>query len=468
MGTLQSSLLEKPAEVPTVPMWQQVVTLAWPVLIQQAIHYLVMLFDSWLAGNYRPLHGDHTATQAAQTTAFYLSWFISSFTVLVSVGSTALVARFIGAGDRREAKHVANQSLLLGGVWGIAGSIIGLLILPSLMHWLNLEGEAGAHAQDYLRPVFALLVFQVIETAGLACLNGVGDTRMSMWVLGTVGLVNVPLAWICSQGVPGVLPGLGFPGIALGTALSHCIGGLIVMEALRRGRGGLGLEWRLLHPDYPLLWRILRISIPASIDSVLATTGQLIFLSIVNGLGDDAVRAAHGMALRWEAISYMSGNAFGTAAMTLVGQYLGARRPDLAARGGWTAFGLASAVMSCTGVVFLIFAEPMFALFCPHPDQAPIIASGVPVLRLISLAMVPLACTIIFTASLRGAGDTRVPVAFSLVGFFVIRIPLAWYLTEVVHMGLMGAWLAMVTDLCLRGGIFLLRFASGRWKKIEV
>src|SRR5262245_15654678 len=133
MGHPQSTLLAEPVEVPVVPVWRQIVRLAWPVLVQQFILYQVILFDSWLAGNYRPATGDHTAAQAAQTTAFYLSWFISSFTVLVSVGSTALVARFIGAGDTRSANRVANQSVLLGVAWGLAGSVLALLLLPDLM-----------------------------------------------------------------------------------------------------------------------------------------------------------------------------------------------------------------------------------------------------------------------------------------------------------------------------------------------
>ena len=112
--------------------------------------------------------------------------------------------------------------------------------------------------------------------------------------------------------------------------------------------------------------------------------------------------------------------------------------------------------------------------------RRPVIEAGVPVLRLIAFAMPPLACTIIFTAALRGAGDTRVPVLFTLTGFFLIRIPLAYALTAERldlgplgewpggNLGLMGAWLAMFTDVFVRGAFFLYRFAGGRWQRIEV
>ena len=206
---------------------------------------------------------------------------------------------------------------------------------------------------------------------------------------------------------------------------------------------------------------------------------QLWFLSIVNRLGDTAA-AAHGIALRWEALGFLSGAAFGTAAMALVGQNLGAREPARAARCGWTAYAIGGAVMSGMGLLFLVFARPMFRVFCPDPHLSAIVDTGVPALRLIACAMPALASQIIFTAALRGAGDARVPVLFSWCGFLGVRIPLAYLLTGPhVDLGafgvapdadrrLLGAWIAMCTDLWVRGTFFALRFASGKWKAVEV
>ena len=139
-------------------------------------------------------------------------------------------------------------------------------------------------------------------------------------------------------------------------------------------------------------------------------------------------QAAHGIAIRWEALSFLTGQAFGTAAMALVGQNLGAGRPDQAVRSGWTALALGGMWMACMGAVFFVLAPEMFGLFCPKPEQAPIVAAGVPVLRLVALAQPALASTNIFTAALRGAGDTRVPVLITWFGFFGVRIPLAYLL----------------------------------------
>src|SRR5262245_11492080 len=125
-----------------VPTWRQVLVLGWPALVQQLLLFTVMLYDSWLAGRYPPEQGEQVAAQSAQTTARYLSWFLGSYAVLVTVGSTALVARFIGAGDRSSAIHVTNQSLLLASFLGTAGSIFGLVYVEKLMAALQLQGDA--------------------------------------------------------------------------------------------------------------------------------------------------------------------------------------------------------------------------------------------------------------------------------------------------------------------------------------
>jgi putative MATE family efflux protein len=485
--------------------------LAWPVLAQQFLHLFVKLSDRFLAGYFpqvpleqqveaagqqllavgspavtapgsglasvlaaqapaltaQHIMARQIAYQSAQTTAGYLAWVIISYTVLVSVGSTALVSRFVGAGDWQKAVHVTNQSIVLAVFLGAIGTVAGLAGLSQLMALLQLSGEAAVYAADYLRPLFGLLVFQIVEQAGIACLVGAGDTRTGLWVLGGVAIVNVPLAWLFFHGL-GPFGGLGFAGIALGTAVSHALGCVAVLLLLGRGQAGLRLHLAQLWPDGELMRRLLRISVPAGIDSLSVAASQLWFLGIVNQLGDVA-STAHGIALEWEGLAYLSGGAFGTAAMTLVGQNLGAARPDRAAHSGWVAFALASGVMCVMAVVFFLLAPVMFFVFCPRPEQAPVIAEGVPVLQLVAFAMPALASCIIFTYALRGAGDTRIPVLFTWIGFLGVRIPLAYWLTSSsVGLGLWGAWLAMFADLVVRGAFFLHRFASGRWQSIRV
>ena len=469
---------EAPATALPLPSWRLVIALSLPVLAQMGLSFIVLLSDRYLAGHL-PVTTHQAAVQAAQTTAHYLAWFINCYSVLVTVGSTALVARMIGAGDRRLAVEVTHQALLLGIFLGILGTAWAFLGgVRWMVELLNLTGPAADFATDYLLILFGLLIFQMIEVAGIACLIGAGDTRTGLGVMIGVAIVNLPLAWGFGWGI-GPLPELGFVGIALGTALSHVLGGVVVLGVLIRGRFGLKLEPQLFVPRVDLLYRLLRISVPAGFDSLSVVVGQFWFLSLVNSF-EDHVKAAHGIALVWEGLGYLSGAAFGTAATTLVGQNLGARRPDQAARAGWMAFALGCGVMTVMAAIFYTFARPMFGLFCPLPEQAPIILAGVDSLQLVAFAMPPLASAIVFTCALRGAGDTRVPVIFTWIGFFVVRIPLAYYLAldsfevplvgtvEGLGKGLYGCWLAMSADITVRGIFFMIRFARGAWKLQKV
>lgn len=503
------------------PVWQIVLMLAWPVLMQQFLIMTLQLSDRYLAGNYQAVSKEEqleaaghkllaigqfanptassaatvvtslpgwqagelimsrqAAIQAAQTNAFYFGWFISSATILVTVGSTALVARSVGAMDMASAIHFTNQSIFLAIIFGTIGSILGLSLIDEMAWLLALEGESAEFFVAYLTPMFLLLVFQILELAGLACLVGAGDTRMNLWVMAGVAVINVPVSWGLCLGL-GPLPRMGFVGIALGTAIAHMLGGIVVISSLIAGRYGLHLRWHLLWPNFSLIRRLLRVSIPAGVDSLSVVMGQFWFLSIINRLGPVA-GSAHGIAIGWEALGFLSGNAFGIAAMTLVGQNLGAKKPEQASHSGWVAFGIGCLIMTVMGAIFYTLARPMFELFCPHPWQRDIVEAGVPVLQLVAFAMPPLASAIIFTNALRGAGDTAFPVLFTWIGFLLVRIPLAYWFSMAElnlgplgsitgwNLGLFGAWLAMFADLVLRGGLFMYRFKHGGWKNIKV
>jgi putative MATE family efflux protein len=453
------------------PIWRQVLYLAWPALGQQALLLCVGLWDRFLAGVHVPDDSaSHVAYQAAQSNASYFVWFLSSYSVLASVGSTALIARFTGAGDRNLAQRTLHQSILLAAVLGIIGGIAGLVLSGPVISLVGSHGETAQFTVAFLRPLFFMLVFQVIETTGIACLVGAGDTRTGLIITAGVALLNMPMSWIMFRGI-GTFTGFGFVGIAMGTAGSHFVGGIAVLLVLLSGRNGLQLRLAELRPDFSLLYRLLRVSLPAAFDSFSVIVGQFLFLSIVNRLSTDAI-AANGLAIQWEALGYLTAQAFGVAAITLVGQYLGAARPHDAARSGWTALAVGGGLVCLMGVVFFILAPQMFRLFCPHDHQRNVVTLGVQVLRLVAFAMPALACTNILTSALRGAGDTRWPVLFTWIGFLGVRIPLAAWMTSDSfpggNLGLLGAWLAMFADLYVRGLFFFFRFASGRWKNIRV
>jgi len=443
----------------------QVLRLAAPVLIEQALLYLVGLSDTILTGRY--LDEEALAAVAVST---YLLWFLGSLMTVVSVGATALVARMTGANEPAAANRVCQQAIGLALIFGLLTSIVGEAVAPALVGALNLKGEAARGASLFLRVVLLVSPLLAVTSSGIACLRGVGDTRTGMWIMIAVNAVNASLAWVLVRGL-GPIPAMGFRGIAIGTAIGEAVGGLIVLVVLANGRSGLKLDLVGLIPRIRDAWRILRISLPAAGESLTNVFCHLWFLGMINRLGATAT-AAHGVAIRCEALAFLTITAFSVAASTLTGQYLGAGRPDLAAKAARTAWGLGTAVLSAVGMLLFFAAGPMFDLFLGGKQPA-VVAEGAPVLRIVAFALPFLATLNVLTGALRGAGDTRWPWVIVLIGQFCLRLPLTYVLTGPTEqggfgLGLRGAWLAMFADLAARGILVAARFFQGGWREARV
>ena len=443
----------------------RVYQLGSPVLVEQALLYLVGVSDTILTGRYL---GENDL--AAVTVSSYLFWFLETLLVIVSIGATALVARMFGANERDDAIVVCEQSIGLAIVVGTLIAIAGWLATPLMVDWLNLEGEANVSAVMFLRIFVLATPFLSCTIVGIAALQGAGDTRTGMWLMIFFNVLNIALTWSLVQGF-GPFPPLGLRGIAIGTSISETTAGLIVLGLLIRGCSGLKIRLRGWRPSKEVIQRVLRISIPAAGESLATIVGQLWFLSLINKLGPVAT-AAHGVAIRCEAISFLSVAAFSVPASTLTGQYLGAKRPDLAARAAKLCWLCGVLSMSALGILLIVAAEPMFSVFLGD-RQPKVMEVGVPVLRVVAFAMPALATIVILSGSLRGAGDTRWPSLIVFFGFIAVRIPLTYWLTDSpstggLGWGLYGAWIAMLVDLVVRGGLILARFLQGGWRFVKV
>jgi putative MATE family efflux protein len=450
---------------PDVTVLRQVLWLAGPVVVEQALLYLVLLSDTVLTGRF--FSEDHLA---AVTVATYLLWFLGSLLTIVSVGGTALVARLVGSKQPEHARRITQQCVLLGLGFGFAVFAAGWTFAPQIVRGLRLEGGPAGAAALFLRIVLPTAPLLACTTVGVACLRGAGDTRTGMWVMALVNAINVGLSWALVTGF-GPFPSLGFAGIAYGTACAEGTGGVVILVLLARGRSGLGLTWGGLAPVWPDIRRVLRISVPAAGESLSNNLCQLWFLGLINRLGPVAT-AAHGVAIRCESIAFLTITAFAVAAGTLTGQYLGARRPDLADRAARSAWLLGTIVLCLLGAFLFIEAEPMFRLFLGG-RQPQVALQGVPVLRVVAFALPALATISVVGGALRGAGDTRWPWVIVLFGYLLVRIPLTYWLTAPrshhgLGWGLYGAWVAMFADLSVRAVLMAARFLQGGWRHAEV
>lgn len=383
----------------------------------------------------------------------------------VTTGTTALVARFIGAGDPDNAANTARQSLLFGG--GLAAVVGGLLLLfaPQVLRVLfgGADQEVLEWAAVYVRVIALALVPQFILIVVNGILRGSGDTRTPMYIMALVNATNVVLNYILIFGV-GPFPRLGITGAAIATAVAHVVGGVTALSILLSSRKGIKLDLRKsLRLDLASLRRVLNIGIPAGLEQVMMQTAQIAYTMIVSSLGTVAY-AAHRVALNAESLSFMPGFGFALAATTFVGQGLGARDPALAERSGREAARMAMSVMSTMGIIFFLFPGFFVSFFTDDPA---VIDTAAQVLRIVAIGQPFLAWTMVYAGGLRGAGDTRTVLLITATSVFVTRIGLAYTLVR-LGLGLNGAWIAMVIDLIVRGSVLKYRFAKGAWKYVRI
>jgi putative MATE family efflux protein len=448
--------------------------LTLPVLIEQMLHILVGFTDLWLTGNFL----QEEAYVAAMTLMIYALWLVGNMFGFVALGSTALIARFAGARDHAMVNRVMNQSITSGLLWSLLLIAMTLPLAGYFSLVMGLKGTAAVAATQYLQIEICVLPAVMVERVAVACLRGAGDMVSGLAVMAIVNLINMVTSYSLCRGV-GPLPELGWQGIAIGTAIGHCCGAAILLALLAGGRAGFHLSLSLMRPDFDLIRRILRIGVPGGIDVLLVSICHLIYLRIILSLGDVAA-AAHGVAIQVEALGYMPGGAFQISAATMAGQYIGARDLVRARSSVVMACLVATGVMVVAGIVFYVAATPLASLFLKGASRE-VIPLAAHLLRIVAYAMAPLALVMVLVGALRGAGDTRWPLALNLLGIVFFRVPLALYLAHsTIHLplidctvqgaglGVVGAWYAAVIDIVVRCVLLMLRFRHDAWQRIDV
>jgi putative MATE family efflux protein len=445
-----------------------VLTLALPALGEQFLNYCVGLFDTWLAGQVSTAAHEVGVYTTTVGIAAYVSWLATLIFSLVGTGTTALVARSQGAGDSEQANRFACRSITLAGFLGLAIYAMLFLLAPNYARMQDLRGESFDVVVGYLRTDACGQLFYGFCLIGSAALRGMGDMRSPMLILGFVNVVNMAVSSALVFGIGPIEP-WGIYGVVGGTVTARICGGLLMLLALARGISGLKLRPQFMRPHGDDVRRILRIGAPAGADGVLMWSGQWLFLMLIARLGEassgKAYMAAHIIGMEAEALTYLPATAWGYAAATLIGQNLGAGRPDRAKQLGNEAARHAVWVALLGAAVYLLGADTIYSVMT---RDEPVRAIGAPALRFLSWYQIPLAVMIVYLYGLRGAGDTRVVLLMNVAGIFLVRLPVPWWLGIHWNLGLVGAWTGMCADVVCRAAAAALYFAHERWTRTRV
>ncbi|MCL4424151.1 MAG: MATE family efflux transporter [Firmicutes bacterium] len=439
--------------------YREVWTLAWPVIAEMALQTVSSVVDMAMVGRLG------AAQVAAVGLTFHPVFLVMAVFMGIAVGTTALVARFVGAGFWEEAGGVTRQSLLLAVALGLFTGLLGYLLAEPVVRWMGASPEVTGLGASYLRWSMPGLVFLFIFNILTGALRGAGDMKTPLKVNIVLNLFKVAANYPLIFGVAG-WPGLALDGAALSTTLARGVGTLALLIMTVQGqrtplRLDPGQDWR---PDLGLIRRIMNIGLPAAGERIITSLGQVLFARMVAGLGT-VIYAAHSIGLNVESFSYMPGMGFATAATTMVGQRLGAGRGEEAAQTGWGTLRLALVVMGSMGALFFLFPRQFMGIYTA---DAAVIGYGIQALRIVAFSQIPEGAGFVLSGALRGAGDTRYVLNVTIIGMWLVRLGLTYLFIESWGWGLAGAWVAMTMDWVVRAVLLFLRFRGAAWRRIKV
>ena len=388
------------------------------------------------------------------------------FILAVSTGSQVLVARYTGSGDEKEVTKVVDQSLILDVLMSIVLTIVGLLLSPFLLKILGAESEVVALGIPYIRIVFLGLIFMLSNFIINSILQGAGDTRTPLKIMLLINILNIMFNYFLIFGI-GFFPQLGIQGAAWATVLSRIVGASIGVWVLKSGRFAARTDiFSCFELKKELMYKIVRIGLPAGLQGLVrAGTGMVTLWFVANTVYATYAVAAFTIGLQVEAISFMPGLAFGTGAATLVSQNIGARKVERAKKSGVAAAAMAALMMSVVGFAFYIFARQIIAMFT---ENAAVLDVGAQYLRIMLYSQPFLALAMVFSGALRGGGDTKTPLVYSMIHSWLIRIPLIYALGFVLDFQADGIWWAINIATATQGLATWWKFHKGHWQEIKL
>jgi len=413
------------------------------------------------------LQGEEEEAISAMGVAGPISYTIVTILAAVRVGIIATVARAVGEGDEAKQRRAAASGLLAVMGIGVVASAAGLTVLPGLTGLFEIPDNPRVVelAASYVRITAGALFFNLLMIGSAAVMRAAGNTRTPMMIGLAANAINVALNYALIFGRFG-LPKMGVVGAAVATAAAQGFYGVCAFALLFTRFGGVRLRPGAFREVTRDSFRSLgRVTGPAVLEPVVMQAGFLTYSIIVAALGQTQL-AAHRAGIAVESLVFMPGNAIAIACSALVGQALGARRPEDADRVFHEAARLAVYLLCAIGAGILLFAEPIVRLFVPGNPE--VIRLGALCISIGAISEPFFALSFVLGGALRGAGDTKSPVFVAFVGVWLIRVPVTYLLAHVLGFGIAGVWMMMSVDWLVRMVLLWTIYRRGRWKHLKL
>lgn len=431
--------------------------LAVPMVLEMSMESIFAVVDAFFVGRLGPA--------AVATIGLTESLMVVIYTVAMglSIGVTATVARRIGEKDPAGAARATVQGLFLGLLLSSLLGIIGAVFARELLTLMGADATVLATGTGFARITLACNGAVFLLFLVNAAFRGAGDAAVAMRVLMLGNAINIALCPLLIFGV-GVFPELGLEGAAWATVCGRSIGFLWALRHLSTGRGNLHVHREHVKVEPTTMLHIATLSGWGTVQVALSSMSWIGLVRLTSSFGGAAV-AGYTIAIRVLLFALMPAYGVGAAAATMVGQALGAQNPDRAEKAVWVAARINMLVLGLTGVLFWIFAPTIVGWFTDAEDVRTIGTFG---LRIMSLGFPLYALGMVLEQSFNGAGDTRTPSWMNFFVFWLVQIPLAWWLSQHTELGYRGVFTAVPIAYSTLAVVSAVFFRRGAWKTRKV
>lgn len=392
-------------------IWKQLLLFFFPILLGTFFQQLYNTVDAMVVGRFV---GKEALAAVGGPAASILNLLIGFFMGLSS-GATVIISQYYGAGRDDLTSRAVHTAMALSLAGGVALTVIGIAISPAALRAMDTPEDIMGYSLTYIRIFFGGTVFSLIYNIGSGILRAVGDARRPLYFLIVCCLVNVALDLLFV-----VAFGWGVTGVAVATVLSQVVSAVLVWVTLLKSTRSYRLSPRRIRFDLPILRDIIRIGIPAGLQSVMYSLSNLIVQASINGFGTDTIAAwtAYG---KIDGIFWMIMGAFGVSITTFAGQNFGARKYDRLQQSVKICTAMAMGTAVFMGVLVVVAGPYIYKLFTTDEN---VIDIGMTMVRVISPFYFTYVLIEVFSGAMRAAGDSFMPMLMTCVGVCVLRI--AW------------------------------------------
>ncbi len=432
--------------------------LSWPIILANILQVAYQLVDTFWVGRIS------AEAVAAISFSFPILFLVISFGGGFALAGTILVSQYKGKGDLKQVDYVSAQTLLMLVVIATILSIIGFFFTESIVTLMGAEPEVIAGAVSYLQISFIGFIFMGIYFIFQSLLRGVGDVKTPLYVVLATVILNIILDPILIFGY-GTIPAMGVTGAAIATITSQGVGALIGLSILFSGKYGIRMKIENFAPDFKLMKKIFWLGLPTSIEQSTRALGMTAMLFLISGFGTVAV-ASYGIAVRVFTFAFFPAMGIAIANTTMIGQNFGAGKFDRAEKIAKITAIISFSVLAVAGILCFIFAEGIAAFLVPSSLE--VIETSTIFIKIFSLAFGFIGIQLAFISTFRGSGNTSLAMMMSLANQWLLELPLAIILSQVMGFGAQGIVWAIPITAIIMSIIVILLFKKGDWKKKRI